>query len=275
MSHLSRVPHRISRLACAALLASPFYGSGVMAQTAPSADQLFNWIERIYPDLFPTGPATQSIAPYTVRAYNTGNYLGVANGNLYILGPITAHMLFNFGPTVQFACQVTPTATGCPGVPAPTPAPTPAPSAGTCNLPDFETELVAAVNQKRAAGAQCGSSGNFVATTALSWNTTMFAAALGHSNDMQQLNFFSHTGSNGSDPGQRLTNAGYSWRTYGENIAAGQSSVQSVVNGWMNSPGHCANIMNSSFREIAVACVKGGTGNTYGTYWTMVLGTQR
>lgn len=103
----------------------------------------------------------------------------------------------------------------------------------------------------------------------------MFAAALGHSNDMQQLNFFSHTGSNGSDPGQRLTNAGYSWRTYGENIAAGQSSVQSVVNGWMNSPGHCANIMNSSFREIAVACVKGGTGNTYGTYWTMVLGTQR
>ena len=103
----------------------------------------------------------------------------------------------------------------------------------------------------------------------------MGAAALGHSDDMQQRNFFSHTGSNGSNPGDRLTSAGYNWRTYGENIAAGQSTVQSVVSGWMNSPGHCANIMNASFREIAVACVKGTGGSTYGTYWTMVLGTAR
>ena len=45
--------------------------------------------------------------------------------------------------------------------------------------------------------------------------------------------------------------------------------------GWMNSPGHCANLMNPGFTDIGVACVKGGSGNTYGTYWTMDLGTPR
>nr|WP_255719336.1 CAP domain-containing protein [Pelomonas sp. P8] len=129
------------------------------------------------------------------------------------------------------------------------------------------------VNRYRAAGASCGSEGNFAPASALRWQANLTQAALQHSDDMQSGNFFSHTGSNGSTAGQRITAAGYSWRAYGENIAAGQASASTVMTSWMNSPGHCANIMNSTFREIGVACVKGGAGNTYGTYWTMELAT--
>ena len=100
-------------------------------------------------------------------------------------------------------------------------------------------------------------------------------AALVHSEDMVAGNFFSHTGSDGSNAGQRATAAGYTWRTWGENIAAGQMGVDAVVAAWMASPGHCANVMNARFADIGLACVKGGSGNTYRTYWTMVLGAAR
>lgn len=163
--------------------------------------------------------------------------------------------------------------------PAPGPAPAPAPSVAgtraTCNLADFQAEALALVNAYRAAGANCGSEGRFAATTALSWNAQLTQAALVHSDDMVAFNFFSHTGSNGSNAGQRATAAGYAWQTWGENIAAGQTSVAAVMAGWMASPGHCANIMRAAFRDIGLACVSGGAGNTYRSYWTMVLGAAR
>jgi uncharacterized protein YkwD len=65
------------------------------------------------------------------------------------------------------------------------------------------------------------------------------------------------------------------WSSWGENIAAGQRSVADVVAGWMASDGHCANIMAPGFRDVGLACVGGNTGTTYGTYWTMVLGSAR
>lgn len=129
------------------------------------------------------------------------------------------------------------------------------------------------VNRYRAAGANCGSEGNFAATGALTWNASLAQAALKHSDDLQSANFFSHTGSDGSSAGQRITAAGYRWRAWGENIAAGQSTVAVVMAGWMASPGHCANLMNPGFREIGVACVKGTASNTYSSYWTMDLAT--
>ncbi len=131
------------------------------------------------------------------------------------------------------------------------------------------------MNAARASGADCGSRGMFAATTPLAWNAALTQAALVHSDDMVAHNFFSHTGSDGSSAGARATAAGYDWRTWGENIAAGQASVPSVVQGWMASPGHCANIMRPTFRDIGMACVSGGASNAYRTYWTMVLGTAR
>ena len=137
----------------------------------------------------------------------------------------------------------------------------------------IEAEVLQRVNALRAAGAVCGSSG-FAATTALSWNTTLLQAAAVHSTDMAQKNYFSHTGLDGRSAAQRVTDAGYSWSTVGENIAAGQPSVESVMTAWINSPGHCQNLMNPNFRDIAVACVRSDAA-TYRLYWTMALGRSR
>jgi uncharacterized protein YkwD len=92
---------------------------------------------------------------------------------------------------------------------------------------------------------------------------------------MVARNFFSHTGSDGSDAGQRDTAAGYVWSAWGENIAAGYASVQSVVDGWMASDGHCANLMNARFVDTGLACVKGTSANTYPSNWTLELAAPR
>ena len=88
---------------------------------------------------------------------------------------------------------------------------------------------------------------------------------------MANQNYFDHTSKDGRNPGQRMSAAGYSWSAYGENIAAGQTSAASVMAGWMESPGHCSNIMNKNFRDVAVACVV-NSSSTYKRYWTMNLG---
>lgn len=135
--------------------------------------------------------------------------------------------------------------------------------------------MLATANAYRAAGASCGGEGNFPAAPPLAWNAMLTQASLVHSDDMAASNIFSHTGSDGSGAGQRATAAGYVWRSLGENIAAGQPSVAMVMGSWMASPGHCANIMRASHRDIGVACVSGGAGNTYRSYWTMTLGSAR
>jgi uncharacterized protein YkwD len=115
--------------------------------------------------------------------------------------------------------------------PAPTPAPSPAsaPTVGTratCNLANFEAEVLASVNAYRAAGASCGSEGTFPGAAPLAWNAPLTQSSLVHSDDMVAANYFSHTGSDGSNAGQRATAAGYIWQSMGENIAAGQPSVR-------------------------------------------------
>ena len=161
--------------------------------------------------------------------------------------------------------------------PAPTPATSPTPTATTtqpdprlsCNLPNFQQEILDRVNQARAAGRTCGST-SYRPAPALRWNGVLFNAAGAHSTDMAANNYFSHTSQDGRNPGQRITGAGYAWGGYGENIAAGQTSAQAVVDGWLASPGHCANIMNPSYADMATACVASST-STYRTYWTMDL----
>lgn len=142
-------------------------------------------------------------------------------------------------------------------------------------MSNFAADAIARVNAHRAAGASCGAQGVFAAAPALAWSAPLTQASLVHSDDMMALNFFSHTGSNNGTVGSRATAAGYIWSTVGENIAAGQPDMASVVAAWMNSPGHCANIMNNRFRDIGLACVSGTANNTYRTYWTMSLGAAR
>ena len=86
--------------------------------------------------------------------------------------------------------------------------------------------------------------------------------------DMSLNNYFSHTNLDGESPGDRVDLAEYNWSRWGENIAAGQVSPQHVVDAWMNSDGHCANIMSPNFTEI-------GVGFHEVNYWTQVFGTPR
>lgn len=126
----------------------------------------------------------------------------------------------------------------------------------------LEAEVITRINAERAA--------NGVAP--LVENGLITNAARTHSNDMATNDFFSHTGSDGSNAGQRLTAAGYNWTTYGENIAAGYATAADVVNAWMNSAGHRANILNPAFREIGVGYAY-NAASTYGNYWTADFGT--
>ncbi|OLT30785.1 hypothetical protein BJF79_09295 [Actinomadura sp. CNU-125] len=100
-------------------------------------------------------------------------------------------------------------------------------------------------------------------------NAKLAQAAQGHSADMAARGYFDHTAPDGDGPGDRITAAGYRWTAYGENIAKGQSSPESVMRSWMNSPGHRANILNCKFDEIGVGVVKAG-----GPYWTQAFGSR-
>ena len=95
---------------------------------------------------------------------------------------------------------------------------------------DLEGDLILAVNQIR---AQRGLS-------KLTYNPLLRDAARAHSEDMSQNNYFSHTCSDGSTPGQRVLAAGYSWSVVGENIAAGQNNATEIVAQWSASPAHLA-----------------------------------
>ncbi|MET8010117.1 CAP domain-containing protein [Streptomyces sp. NPDC005271] len=100
-------------------------------------------------------------------------------------------------------------------------------------------------------------------------NDQLTKAAQDHSEDMASHSNMSHTGSDGSSPGDRIERAGYSWSTYGENVAQGYSTPKSVMDGWMSSSGHKANILNCHFKEIGVGLSKSGN------YWTQDFGAAR
>ncbi len=105
-------------------------------------------------------------------------------------------------------------------------------------------------------------------------NSKLVAAAQGHSEDMALNDFFSHTGSNGSSFIDRIEAQGYSWSTGGENIAAGYTTAASAVDGWMNSDGHRANILNCNFEETGVGYyyLANDTGSeNWHYYWTQVF----
>jgi uncharacterized protein YkwD/stress response protein SCP2 len=103
----------------------------------------------------------------------------------------------------------------------------------------------------------------------LAVDTRLAAAAQAHSADMVDRDFYSHTDPDGGKPWDRAAAAGAGRRTVGENIACGQRSPADVVEGWMNSPGHRANILKADFTHIGVGLAGGGRA---GTYWTQLFG---
>ena len=119
----------------------------------------------------------------------------------------------------------------------------------------YEREVVRLVNVERAKAG----------LPVLEYDWQLSRVARYKSEDMQKNNYFSHTSPTYGSPFNMMKSFGISYKTAGENIARGYSTPAAVVEGWMNSPGHRANILNSSFTHMGVGYVK------IGSYWTQMF----
>lgn len=125
------------------------------------------------------------------------------------------------------------------------------------------------LNAYRSQHRSCGDT-VYPHATALSWNKQLAAAALVHSKHMAQGNFLNHKDTMGLVPADRVSNAGYRWKTVAENIAGGTETPEQTIDLWMNSSGHCQNIMNTAHTQIGLACAE-NPASDYRIYWTLVL----
>ena len=150
----------------------------------------------------------------------------------------------------------------------PASAATTTPTATTVNTATFTARVVQLTNAERAR----------VGLAPLTVNAHLTTAAQSYAGVLAQDACFAHTCGRQPDLGKRLQAAGYtftgyrSW-TYGENIAAGYSTPEAVVAGWMASPGHRANILNARFKEIGVGLVY-RPGSRYRYYWVQDFGAR-
>jgi len=103
----------------------------------------------------------------------------------------------------------------------------------------------------------------------LTVNSTLTAVAQAHAADQASVDTMSHTGTDGSDPGTRIIRSGYPVAAWGENVAAGYATPDTVMTAWMNSPGHRANILNNTFTQIGIAIAYAPDGTPY---WAMEFG---
>jgi uncharacterized protein YkwD len=143
-------------------------------------------------------------------------------------------------------------------------------SAGASPATTLEDEVLALTNARRAAGATCGGT-TFAPAPPLRGHETLRAVARAHSADMGTRGYFSHNSPDGRTPFQRMMAAGYNASPMGENIAAGNGTAAATVTQWMNSPGHCQNIMNPAYRALGVGYAN-VPGSPYRHYWTQNFG---
>ncbi len=134
-------------------------------------------------------------------------------------------------------------------------------------------EVLVLVNAARATGRLCGDS-SFAASPPLTPSSTLDRVAQAHALDMARRNYFDHTGADGSSPPERVTRGGYDWRISGENLALGRMTAREAVDGWLASPGHCANIMDPRFTETGIALAP-GRERGQPTYWVQTFAAPR
>ncbi len=148
---------------------------------------------------------------------------------------------------------------------------------------ETKRDYLDAINNARAVDQDCGSAGLKSAVPALAWSDALYAVALEHSRDMALSNTFEHKGSgeesditaqeenlgHGSSMRERIEHNGYQWSKLGENIAAGTNTdtAPEVINQWLASDGHCANLMSPDFTEVGMAMVE-ESNSEYTHYWT-------
>lgn len=141
------------------------------------------------------------------------------------------------------------------------------------HLKDWQAEgqmMLDEVNRVRGQARQCGGK-SFAAAAPLSWNATLATVAEAHSRAMANGNFFSPLDRDGRTPGDRAELAGYTGTPIGQNIAAALDRPRRVVEGWLASPGHCANLMNPQFSNLGAAYAVDPQSDA-GIYWVGLFG---
>lgn len=129
------------------------------------------------------------------------------------------------------------------------------------------------INAVRARGTRCGAR-TFAPVPPLRLSGTLAAVASGHAVDMARHGYFEHEDLAGHSPADRVRAIGYRETLVGENIAYGPASLEEAVRGWLDSPGHCENIMDPRFQEMGIGQAT-GTASRRGLYWVQVLAAPR
>jgi uncharacterized protein YkwD len=139
--------------------------------------------------------------------------------------------------------------------------------------PVLSEQALRLVNEVRARGARCGER-SFGPAPPMRLSATLASVALGHASDMAEHNYFEHVDQAGRSPADRVRAVGYRETLVGENIAYGPQSVEEVVQGWLDSPGHCENMMDARFAEMGLAYAA-GQATRRGLFWVQLLAAPR
>ena len=139
--------------------------------------------------------------------------------------------------------------------------------------PVLAEQALRLVNDVRARGTRCGQR-SLGPAPPMRLSETLASVALGHASDMAEHNYFEHVDQTGHSPADRVRAVGYREKLVGENIAYGPQSVEEVVQGWLDSPGHCENIMDPRFAEMGLAYAPGQAARR-GLFWVQLLAAPR
>lgn len=139
----------------------------------------------------------------------------------------------------------------------------------TCGIPNFQAEMLALINAARAKGAVCGDVTR-KPSKPLAWNDLLGIASVIHANDMALHDFFAHNSPTTGSLRERIHDTGFQYEEAGENLAGGQTSIAKVVNDWLLSPSHCANMLNPEFKVMGASC-KRNTAAYYKNYWVLEM----
>ncbi len=139
----------------------------------------------------------------------------------------------------------------------------------TAQAPLLARRALELVNDVRARGTRCGER-SFGPAPPVRLSETLAGVAFGHATDMARHNYFEHEDLAGHSPADRVRAVGYREKLVGENIAYGPKSAEEVVQGWLESPGHCENIMDPRFAEMGIAYAA-GQASRRGLYWVQLL----
>lgn len=143
----------------------------------------------------------------------------------------------------------------------------------TAQAGNAQARVLTLVNQARARPRRCGNE-SFAAAGPVRLSSTLQQVASGHATDMARYNYFSHTSRDGDSMVERASRAGYPRRAMAENIAAGQLKADAAMQSWLESPGHCANIMAPAFNEMGAAFAV-NSKSSLGIYWVQLFGAAR